>query len=463
MSSARLDRFFRASSFRLAAIFALLLIGAFLAAGAGAWVVTQSVAEHQIHERVQLEMNSLQSEFQLEGADAALNAIRTRTDSPGALEYRVTDSSGRLLAGNLPSFSATPGWQVINLPDPNPHEYQRIDRYIILTAPAPGGLRVSIGDDLDRAEDVRVAVLGAISWIGIAALLLSVLAGAAATFRGFRRIDALSNTMQRVSAGDLSARTQVGKGGDDIDVIGRGVNEMLAQIDALVANVRRVSTNIAHDMRTPLTHVRQELEAAATASDLASAHEGIRRAQGKIDEVLRIFAAMLRLAEIEGGSVRARFAPVDLAAVVERVADAYRPDIESSGRSLEVGTLAAASVQGDSDLIAQAIANLLENAMRHTPQGTAISVRLQRDNGGVRLEVTDQGPGVPENERARVLKPFERLENNRPSPGAGLGLSIVNAIAQSHRAELTLSDAGPGLRVTLAWPATLVIANVAAT
>lgn len=463
MSSARLDSLFRSSSFRLAALFALLLVASFVAAGAGAWVVTQSVAERQIYDRVQLEMESLQNEARAEGVSAALAAIRTRTDSPGALEYRVLDGDGQLIAGNLPPFTAVEGWQVINLPDPNPDEHERIDRYIILTRVASGGLLVSIGDDLDRAEDVRLAVLGALFWIGVAALILGVAAGATATFRGLRRIDALSATMQRVSAGELSARVDVPARGDDLDTIARGVNEMLAQIDLLVANVRRVSTNIAHDMRTPLTHVRQELETAANAPDLATAHDGIRRAQAKIDDVLRIFSAMLRLAEIEGGSVRARFAPVDLAGVIERVADAYRPDIESSGHALDIGPIAPATIQGDPDLIAQALANLLENAMRHTPQNGVISVRLQRDEGSLRLEVADQGPGVPASERARILKPFERLDASRPAPGAGLGLSIVNAIAQAHRAELMLSDAGPGLRVTLVWPATLVIDNVTAT
>jgi signal transduction histidine kinase len=295
-------------------------------------------------------------------------------------------------------------------------------------------------------------VLGAIFWVGIIALALTLLAGAIATRGGLLRMDALSGTMRRVSAGDLAARAPARtRGGDDIDAIGRGVNDMLAQIDTLVANVRRVSTDIAHDMRTPLTHVRQELETAAMATDVGAAHESVRRAQGKIDDVLRTFSAMLHLAEIESGAVRARFTPVDLTALVERVADAYRPDIESSGRTLNVGPLAAASVAGEPDLLAQALGNLLENAMRYTASGTAIKVRLVRDAEHTRLEVEDAGPGIAAADRERALRPFVRLDPSRSSAGAGLGLSIVNAVAQLHRAELRLEDAGPGLRAVLVW------------
>jgi signal transduction histidine kinase len=311
---------------------------------------------------------------------------------------------------------------------------------------------LSIGDDLDRAESVRLAVLTAIFWVGGAALLFALAFGFFAARRGQRRMDALSATMRRVSGGDLSARAPARVGGDDIDAIGRGVNEMLAQIDLLVANVRRVSTDIAHDMRTPLTHVRQELEAAAASDTVGDAHERIRRAQAKIDDVLRIFSAMLRLAEIESGSVRVRFAGVDLAAVLERVIDAYRPDVEAAGRTLVADEIASATVQGDADLMAQAVSNLIENAMRHTPAGTAITVRLKRADDRIVLQVEDRGPGIPEAERDRVLKPFERLENSRSSPGAGLGLSIVNAIARLHHARLMLEDARPGLRVVLEWP-----------
>ena len=207
----------------------------------------------------------------------------------------------------------------------------------------------------------------------------------------------------------------------------------------------------AHDLRTPLTHVRQQLDLAAAATTPDASKEAIRLAQTKIDDVLRMFEATLRLAEIEAGAARARFTSVNLAEVVERVTDAYRPDIESAGHPFVVRPLDAATVTGDSDLIAQALSNLLENALRHTPPQTLIMVRLVRDDVVTRLEVVDSGPGVASPDRERITEPFVRLDASRSSPGAGLGLSIVDAIARLHDARLVLDDARPGLRVSLEW------------
>ncbi|MBX9747371.1 MAG: HAMP domain-containing histidine kinase, partial [Hyphomonadaceae bacterium] len=219
---------------------------------------------------------------------------------------------------------------------------------------------------------------------------------------------------------------------------------------------RRVSTDVAHDLRTPLTHVRQNLETAASSQDLAAAHESVARAQSKVDDVLRIFAAMLRLAEIEAGTARSRFAPVDLAAVAERVADAYRPDVEASGKKLGLEPGRAVHIDGDADLIAQALANLIENALRHAGPDADVVIRLLETSAAVRLEVEDNGVGLAAEDRARVVDAFVRLDPSRSPMGAGLGLSIVAAIARLHGAELLLEDASPGLRAALVWPKQVV-------
>jgi signal transduction histidine kinase len=261
---------------------------------------------------------------------------------------------------------------------------------------------------------------------------------------------ALSEAMRQIGLGNLAAKAPE-TGGDEIARMGQGVNEMVARIDSLVVSIRRVSTDIAHDLRTPLAHVRQDLESAATSADPA-AREGIRAAQGRIDDILRVFQAILRLAEIDAGGVRARFSQVDLATVVERVADAYRAETEENGRTLTIGPLSPSEVKGDVDLIAQALANLIENATRHTPPGSSIRVTLGKSVGFVGLVVEDDGPGIPEADRLRVLEPFVRLDGSRSTPGAGLGLSIVNSIARLHGARLSLEDAHPGLRAALDWP-----------
>ncbi|MEQ1617460.1 MAG: HAMP domain-containing sensor histidine kinase, partial [Terricaulis sp.] len=206
-----------------------------------------------------------------------------------------------------------------------------------------------------------------------------------------------------------------------------------------------------HDLRTPLTHVRQKLEVAAASPDPAAAQEAIRLAQNEIDGILRTFAAMLRLSEIEAGSARSRFAALDLVSLVERVVDAYRPDIEAAGQTLRVDLDDAAPVNGDDDLVAQALANLIENAMRHAGADATILVRLRSRPTETRLEVADNGPGVSADDRGRILEPFIRLDKSRSTPGAGLGLAIVAAIARLHDAGLVLENAAPGLRVALVW------------
>ena len=228
---------------------------------------------------------------------------------------------------------------------------------------------------------------------------------------------------------------------------------MLDEIATLVSRVRWVSTDIAHDLRTPLTHVRQKLErikaaAGVNSSVLAAADE----IEADVGELLRTFDAMLRLAEIENDPKAASRARIDLAELTARVADAYRPDIEASGRRL-VTDLEPAAIDADPDLLAQAIANLMENALRHTPPDARIAVRVEAAGDRVILSVTDNGPGVPEGQREAVLQRFYRLEVSRTTQGSGLGLPIVAAIARRHCATLgTLSDACPGLRVELVFP-----------
>lgn len=451
MSSARPERWLSSTSARLAIVYALLMVAAFSFAGLAAWFATRTAAEQQIRERVELEMSALQEEMQVEGLPAVITAIRTRSESPGALEYRLFDAQGGVLIGDLPVSAPILGWTFMDLEDS--HELKEGEEDLLVFAqPTPNGGVLVIADDLLHAERVRSAVLASIFWVGGLALILALAAGVIAARGALQRMDALSSALALVGAGDLSARAPERTGGDDIDAIGRGVNQMLGRIDALVANVRRVSTSIAHDLRTPLTHVRQQLEAASVAPDREAANEAIQAAQSKIDDILRTFAAMLRLAEIEAGAARSRFASVDVPSLVERVVDAYRPDIEAGGGVAQVVMDDQKFyVEGDADLIAQAVANLIENAMRHAGKGASITVRCS-PAPTPRVEVEDNGVGVSADDRARIVEPFFRVDPSRATPGAGLGLSIVHAIARLHDAELRVEDALPGLRVVVTWP-----------
>ncbi|RYY93479.1 MAG: HAMP domain-containing histidine kinase, partial [Alphaproteobacteria bacterium] len=316
----------------------------------------------------------------------------------------------------------------------------------------PDGSLLTVGDNLASAERTQDAVLESLGWVGIAAIIMVLAAGVLAARGTLRRVDAISSMMKRVGAGDLSARAPQGNAGDDIDRIGNGVNEMLEQINLLIADVKRVSANTAHDLRTPLAHLHQKLETAAGRSDIAAAKADIVVATEKVAEILHIFDAMLRLSAIDAGSDKARFADVDLSEIVDRVSDAYRPDIEAAGQTLDVDASERTVILGDAALIAQAVSNLLENALKHAGAGAHIRVLLTLETDIARLQVIDSGPGVSAEDRLRVLRPFERIDPSRSTPGAGLGLSIVNAITRLHGARLSLEDARPGLRVRIDWP-----------
>lgn len=452
MSSARRDSLLQSTSFRLSAAYAVLLIVAFVITAAIAWVATKSAAEHEVHERISLEMTALQAEVRVESMEAAVLDIRSRIPEPGALEYRLVDPTGKLVVGNLGIDNPPMGWSYADIHDVREGENER-EEFLIFTQPTPDGSILTIGDDLDKAEGVRAAVLNALMWVAVPTLLIVIGGGVMLAYGSARRMRALSRAMAEVGRGNLATRAPA-KGSDEIARIGAGVNEMVTRIDTLVVNIRRVSTDIAHDLRTPLAHVRQDLETAAKSADTPT-REAIRGAQARLDDVLRVFHAILRLAEIDAdaGGARTRFVDVDLAAIIDRVADAYRPDIEASGHTLLVEAPGAQIVTGDQDLITLCLANLLENAMRHTPVGTTIRIKLLADAAGPALVVEDQGEGIPLAERQRVLDPFVRLDASRSTPGAGLGLSIVNAIAKLHGAKLLLDDANPGLRVTIQWPA----------
>jgi signal transduction histidine kinase len=444
----RIDHVFSSTSFRLSVAFAGLLIAAFVAAGLGVWVATRSIAERQTREHVTAEMQSIRQEISVEGLPAGIAAIENRASRPGALEYRLTSPEGQVLAGNLTTTNLRPGWQFVDLPDRQGLRHGQ-DDLVILSERLPDGAVLAIGGDLERGESVRIAVLQTLLWIGGLSAAIAIALGLWITRYTLRRMDLLSASLAAVAAGDLTARTVTRTPPrDDLDRLSAGANAMLEQITMLVANVRRVSTDVAHDLRTPLSHVRQDLELAAKdAAPQTLRH--IETAQGRLEALLRTFDAMLRLAEIEAGRSRARFAPVDVAEVVESVADAYRPDVEARGGALVLVASKPLTIEGDADLMAQAVANLIENAMTHGGARPNISVGVRSDTNAWDIAVSDNGPGIAEADREKVLEPFARLDASRSTPGSGLGLAIVAAIARLHGANITLEDAGPGLRVVL--------------
>lgn len=444
MSSALIRRLLATTSFRLSAIYAILLVFSFLVAGGGAWIVTRSSALHEANILLTAARQEFERETTGEPDAVAVTAVTERMGRHDALLWRLTAPDGQTLAGDPALPADVSGIAVLDLHGGD---------YAVLTETLPSGNRLSIADDIERTERIRNAVLVSLIWVGVGASFLAVLAGIWLTRRSLARMDALGEAVKAFGAGNLQARAPVRttRNPDDVDDLIARVNSMLVQVNVLVANVRRVSADVAHDLRTPLTHLRQRLESARAATDANARDAAIDHAQASIDEILRTFDAMLRLSAIGSDASRERFAALDLAEVAEGVCDAYRPDVEASGRTLTFAADDNAVINGDRQSLIQAISNLIENTMRHTPQGAAVEIRVRSTSRRVDLVCADTGPGIPEAQRAAMLEPFKRLDESRSRPGSGLGLSIVAAVARQHDATVLLDDNQPGLRVTLSF------------
>ena len=425
-----------------------------LVLGAVVFLTARSALEQQMTARIETEMAFLRDEFRDGGLDRLLAVVRSRGRGISALDYLVQDAAGAHLAGEMPAVPALrPGWVTIDVPDAS-EDAGRPERVRALVAQLPGGPLLAVGDDLGRIADVEEAVAIALAWtVGLAALL--GVGGGALLSRAFlNRVDAIARTAEAIIEGDLARRIPVRGTNDDLDRLAGTLNRMLDRIGALMDSLRQVSSDVAHDLRTPLSRLYQRLEdarmhARSVADYEAAVDAAVREAEGLLDT----FSALLRIAQVEGASPRAGFRDVDLSSVIETVVDAYQLDAEEAGHRLTAAVASAIVVRGDQELLTQAAANLVENTLRHTPRGTRTAIRLSGSAGtGACLTVEDDGPGVDAGDLPRLTHRFYRGERSRTSPGNGLGLSLVAAVAELHGAVLHLQDAAPGLRAVLRFP-----------
>jgi signal transduction histidine kinase len=280
------------------------------------------------------------------------------------------------------------------------------------------------------------------------AIVFGILGGTILRARFMRRVDAITGTCEGIIAGRFNERIPLRGRGDEWDRLASAINEMLNRISALLDNLRQVSSDVAHDLRTPLTRLRNRLDdarlGAVTVVDYSTA---VARAIDDTDQLLAMFSALLRISQIEAGTRMTAFVPLSLTALLESIYEMYRPVAEDHQQILEANIQQGVQVRGDGELLTQMFSNLIENAIRHTPARTSIRVALQRSKGSIIASVSDNGPGIPPQERDKVLRRFYRLSSSRSAPGHGLGLALVAAIAQLHQATLVLKDAEPGLCV----------------
>ncbi len=442
----------RASSFRIALLYlALFLASVGLVLGV-TYRLTLSLIDQHLEDSIATEVEGLAALFRARGLPGLAAVITERVAQPtnDAL-YVLALPTYLPIAGNLSAWPAdtTPGdgWLGFSLKDRAGDTVIARARTYTMT----GGMRLLVGRDL-RERDAFVRRLGiAMGWAVAGTLLLGVGGATLLARRALRRVEMVASTLDRIIEGDLAARIPLGQSGDEIDRLVQSVNGTLDRVEALMAGLRRISHGVAHELRTPVVRLRGRLEMALMhdlpAEDL---RREIERAIADADALLAMVRAMLDIAEAEAGLLRDSRAMVDLSRLAADAAELYEPAAEEAGLTLITAITPGLRCMGHGQLLARAMSNLLDNAIKYTPTGGTVCLGAQSlTKGGMRLWVEDTGPGIPADRRAEALEPFVRVREPGGQPGVGLGLALVRAIAKAHGARLLLEDAEPGLRVVL--------------
>ena len=444
----------RSAGVRFAAIYAGLLVLSAVLLALFLWWSTAGLLDRETEAAIRADAQGL-SERYVEGRLPALiltidDRLAQNIDDDAI--YLLVDATGRRQAGNLSTWPATVTqigtWYPLPVERAGVRSQARAQRFDL-----PGGFHLLIGRDVRVRAQLRSLLTDALLW----ALLVVVgmaSAGAVVARNLFRRTIAnISDTATAIAAGDFAQRVKLSGRGDEFDQLAETINDMLERIARLMDGVRQVSNAIAHDLRTPIARARTRLEDASLhAAGEAELRAAIERATTDLDDIVTVFQALLRIAEIEAGSRRSAFAPVDLAPLLTDLTELYEAVAEDSFMHLVLDAPATLPLHGDRDLIQQAVANLLDNALKFSPSGGTVRLAARAMPGGVEIEVADRGPGIPDTDRTRAVERFFRGETARSTPGSGLGLALVQAVAHLHNGALILSDAAPGLRAVLSLP-----------
>jgi signal transduction histidine kinase len=452
MSSARRTepstRWWRTTAFRVTLLHLLLTLLGTAALSGVAWWATTGFALRQLAQEVERDAGVLIQAARLGGPRSVAVSVEARlaADRSGTQYYLLAAPEDGRIAGNLAQAPQAAGWQNLRLQGTDGEPAAEL---LAFGTPLPGGGFLVVARDIAPVRQLESLLLGAAGWVGGGAMLLG-LAGGLLMGRGVtRRAAAMDAALARVEAGEIGHRLPVRAGGDEFDRLARRINAALDRVQSLMQTLRQVTDDIAHDLRTPLTRLRQRLEGALREPGDAGWRAATEAAIRDCDHLLEIFAALLRIAQVESGARQAGFAPLDLSALLATVAEVYAPAAEEHGQRLETAIVPGVTAFGDRELLTQALANLLDNAVKHGREGGRTTLALTPD---ATVTVTDDGAGIPAEAREAVLRRFHRLDAARSRPGAGLGLALVAAVAELHGARLVLGDAAPGLRVELALP-----------
>jgi signal transduction histidine kinase len=449
----RRDRLLRSTPFRLALSFGLFFIVAFLIAGLVAYGLMKRELSRSLDVSVQDTYSVVASTFSSNDLEDLVAAVSTYSalKRPEDQVFLLLDSNGAKLAGNVEPARTEPGLTTVSatqlgMEDGDP---------IRIMAGVVGGNKLVVGQSYREIDGIEETALVSFAWASVVIIATVVLGGTFLARRTQRRLDSIETTMIDVSAGNLARRIPVRGNGDDIDVVSTHMNEALSRLAGLVEGMRQVSADIAHDLKTPLNRLGLTIEQSLQRLERGGNVEDLMfDAKDEIARINATFEALLRISQIEAGARRTRFKAIDLWEVMISVAEIYADVAEDNQQKLTLAPLDSGPrlINGDNELLTQLFVNLVENAITHCPPGTAIVMSLSVDQHDYRASVSDSGPGIPEAERELVFRRLYRIDKSRTTPGNGLGLSLVKAIADLHTARISLDNNEPGLRVSVIFP-----------
>jgi signal transduction histidine kinase len=446
----------RSSPFRITLLYTLLFTVSSVVMLVFIYVAASQEFKKTLQNQIANETAVLRRRYQANGYADLVSTIKAHSNAPatGFFLYAITDGNGNQTVGNLPTDKLRGGWTEVtlkhNIVDPEDDGDTLLMMY---GTPLSDGNLLIVGAGLDQAKDLRQLMIN--SLISSLAFVLPLVLGSGVFLSrtALKRVSEIHRASKRIMAGDLARRLPIHGSSDEFDQLSDSINAMLDRIEELMGSMKQVTTDIAHDLRTPLGRLRQHLEGAQIdRPDAATCLHVIDKAKAETDQILRTFDALLQIGQISALDLRKRFTDVDLSELAAQLAESYQPVAAEKGQHFAAQIAPGLRVRGHRELLAQMLVNLLENAINHCPPGAGISLWAGRYEGNVELIVSDTGPGVPPEHWKKIFQPFYRLERSRKTPGSGLGLSLVRSIANIHGVSVGLGDNAPGLVVGLAFP-----------